>query len=66
VPEPGALYDFCREWLAGYKCPRLWFYVSELPMTPSGKVQKHRLTSMIAAGELNAVASFTREVSTSA
>ena len=61
-PEPGALYDFCRDRLAGYKCPRLWFYAAELPMTPSGKVQKHRLTSMIAAGELQVIASFTRDI----
>jgi fatty-acyl-CoA synthase len=62
APEPAELYAFCRDRLAGYKCPRLWFYAAELPLTPSGKVQKHRLTSMIAAGELHAIASFTRDI----
>jgi hypothetical protein len=31
-------------------------------MTPSGKVQTHRLVSMIADGELRAVATFSRKV----
>src|SRR5262249_31687656 len=46
------LHAFCRERLAGYKCPRLWFVVETFPATPSGKVQKHRLTEMIGRGEL--------------
>jgi fatty-acyl-CoA synthase len=61
APAPDALYAFCRDRLAGYKCPRLWFYVTELPLTPSGKVQKHRLVSMIADGELRAAATFSRK-----
>jgi len=61
LPEPDLLFAYCRERLAGYKCPRLWFYETEFPMTPSGKIQKHRLVSMIADGELQAVASFVRK-----
>jgi fatty-acyl-CoA synthase len=61
-PEPGELYAFCRDRLAGYKCPRLWFYVSDFPTTPSGKIQKHRLVGMIADGELQPVASFARGI----
>ncbi|HEY7202001.1 MAG TPA: AMP-binding protein [Candidatus Dormibacteraeota bacterium] len=45
-PAPGAapteqeLFDFCREHLAAFKTPRHWVFVDELPLTPSGKVQK--------------------------
>jgi fatty-acyl-CoA synthase len=62
APEPAALLDFCRAQLAAYKCPRLWFYVTELPTTPSGKVQKHRLVSMIAEGALRPEATFARKI----
>jgi fatty-acyl-CoA synthase len=62
TPEPAALLDFCRARLAAYKCPRLWFYVTELPTTTSGKVQKHRLVSMIAEGALRPEATFARKV----
>ncbi|HET6507882.1 MAG TPA: AMP-binding protein [Baekduia sp.] len=54
------LHAFCRERLAGYKCPRLWYVVPTFPATPSGKVQKHRLADMIAAGDLEPVASYQR------
>jgi fatty-acyl-CoA synthase len=61
-PEPDVLFNFCRQRLAGYKCPRLWFYVTEFPLTPSGKILKHRLVSMIADGELRAAATFSRTI----
>jgi fatty-acyl-CoA synthase len=60
--DPVELFEFCRARLAGYKCPRLWFYVTEFPLTPSGKIQKHRLVSMIAEGELEPVGTYTRQV----
>jgi fatty-acyl-CoA synthase len=62
VPPADQLYEFCRSRLAAYKCPRLWFFVDALPMTPSGKVQKHRLVSMIAERELCPAATFVRGV----
>ena len=34
---------FCRGRLGGYKIPRQFMYVVELPRTPLGKVQKHEL-----------------------
>ncbi len=37
------LADFCRENLAGYKCPRSFDFVDELPRTGTGKVQKRKL-----------------------
>ena len=49
VPRAGApvaaeeLATFARERLAGYKLPRLFEFVEELPRTPSGKVLKREL-----------------------
>jgi long-chain acyl-CoA synthetase len=34
---------FCREQLAGYKCPRSFDFVDALPTTGTGKVQKRKL-----------------------
>lgn len=38
--QSGELKDFCRQRLAGYKLPRLWRIVPELPHTASGKIQR--------------------------
>jgi fatty-acyl-CoA synthase len=56
------LYDHCRGRLAGYKCPRLWYFADALPMTPSGKVQKHLLVRMIVDDELRLAATFVRRI----
>jgi len=37
------LAAFCRENLAGYKCPRSYDFVEALPRTGTGKVQKRKL-----------------------
>ncbi len=37
------LLTFMRERLAGYKIPRRFFYLEELPKTPLGKVEKEKL-----------------------
>jgi long-chain acyl-CoA synthetase len=37
------LAAFCREQLAGYKCPRSFTFVDALPRTGTGKVQKRKL-----------------------
>jgi fatty-acyl-CoA synthase len=39
----------CRERLAGYKVPRVWQFVDELPQTSSGKIQKFVLRDIYAA-----------------
>jgi long-chain acyl-CoA synthetase len=39
----GDLAAFCREHLAGYKCPRSFELVAELPRDPNGKVLKRNL-----------------------
>lgn len=46
VPRPGyqltaeELEQHCRGYLAGFKCPKLYEFVSELPKTSTGKIQK--------------------------
>ena len=55
---PGASVDrdeldaHVRAELAAYKAPRLWVFVDEFPMTPSGKIQKFVLRDRFVAGEL--------------
>ncbi|KAA0965208.1 AMP-binding protein [Sporosarcina sp. ANT_H38] len=37
------LVTYCQEHLADYKVPKQFVFVDELPMTPSGKIQKTKL-----------------------
>jgi acyl-CoA synthetase (AMP-forming)/AMP-acid ligase II len=41
--EPEEIKDFCRQRLAGYKCPRTIDFVDELPRNASGKILKNQL-----------------------
>ena len=41
--DPATLERFISERLARYKVPRRWIVVDDLPLTASGKVQKHVL-----------------------
>lgn len=41
--EPGELRGHCRLFLASYKLPRVVYFVDELPLSGSGKVQKRLL-----------------------
>jgi acyl-CoA synthetase (AMP-forming)/AMP-acid ligase II len=43
TPDPDALVAYCRERLAPHKAPRLWTFLDEFPLTPSGEVQKYML-----------------------
>jgi len=43
---------YVRAELAAYKAPRVWVFVDEFPMTPSGKVQKFVLRDRFVAGEI--------------
>ncbi|MFD9890857.1 AMP-binding protein [Amycolatopsis sp. NPDC059027] len=52
APTATELHDFCRARLAPHKTPARWFHTTELPLTGSGKVQKHRLRGQIDHGEL--------------
>jgi fatty-acyl-CoA synthase len=58
---PGAALDrdeldaHVRGELAPFKAPRIWVFVEDFPMTPSGKVQKFVLRDRLVAGELRPV-----------
>jgi len=55
VPQKDELNAHVRAELAAYKAPRIWVFVDEFPMTPSGKVQKFVLRERFLAGELRPV-----------
>jgi acyl-CoA synthetase (AMP-forming)/AMP-acid ligase II len=40
---PVQLMEHCRQWIAGYKCPRSIEYREELPTSAAGKLLKHML-----------------------
>jgi len=42
-PSEDELRAFCRERLAHFKVPRYWKFVTEFPMTVTGKVQKFKM-----------------------
>lgn len=43
APDAAVLTAYCRERLAGFKCPREFRFVNELPRTAAGKLQRRRL-----------------------
>ena len=47
------LFAFVREQLAPYKAPRRWAFVSDYPLTASGKIQKFVLRERLLAGALD-------------
>jgi len=49
------LIDFCRERLAGYKCPRSVDFTDALPREPTGKLLKRRLRDPYWAAERRAI-----------
>ena len=55
MPEKDELVAYVRAELAAYKAPRIWVFVDEFPMTPSGKVQKFVLRDRFLAGDLRPV-----------
>ena len=46
-PTPGELIAFCRTQLGGFKIPRQYRFVPELPRTSLGKVRKHELATTL-------------------
>ena len=44
-PAPDALIAFCRAHLGGFKIPRQYRFVAQLPRTPLGKVLKHEIVA---------------------
>jgi long-chain acyl-CoA synthetase len=49
TPSPEELIEFCRGSLGGYKIPRQFMFVEQLPRTSLGKVQKHELVKQYLA-----------------
>jgi long-chain acyl-CoA synthetase len=47
--EPQSLLAWCRESLAGYKCPKEIRFVAEIPRNPMGKIDKRALRSGLLA-----------------
>ena len=45
--EGEVLREWCRERLAGYKCPRAFSFVPELPLSGAGKVLKNVLRAQV-------------------
>jgi len=41
--DPATLIDWCRDRLAGYKRPKRYEIVTELPKTATGKIQRYKL-----------------------
>lgn len=52
-PCGDALRELCLTHLARHKAPTHWYYVNELPATPTGKIQKFKLRDGIVTGELS-------------
>lgn len=48
--------DFCRRHIAAYKVPRQVYFITEMPLGPSGKILKRELRRLIAEQQLRAVA----------
>jgi fatty-acyl-CoA synthase len=46
--DPAELEMFARARLASFKVPRTWHQVPEFPLTASGKIQKYKLTELLA------------------
>jgi O-succinylbenzoic acid--CoA ligase len=46
-PTPEALAAWCRQHLAGFKVPKRWVVLEELPRTPSGKVALEALRAAL-------------------
>jgi long-chain acyl-CoA synthetase len=47
APDAESLISFCREHLAGFKCPRDVVFTDELPRTPTGKLLKYQLREQL-------------------
>lgn len=43
APDPERILDHCRQRLAAFKVPRYLAVVAEFPLTPSQRVEKHKL-----------------------
>jgi long-chain acyl-CoA synthetase len=61
VRAPGAEVDeaeliaYCKERIAGFKCPRSVDFIAELPRNPTGKILKRELRKHYWSGEARQV-----------
>ncbi|WP_200951234.1 MULTISPECIES: AMP-binding protein [unclassified Nocardioides] len=51
-PTVAELTDFLRQQIAPHKTPVFWKFVTDLPMTPTGKIQKFVLRDQIVEGSV--------------
>jgi acyl-CoA synthetase (AMP-forming)/AMP-acid ligase II len=52
-PSPEELRPFCRSALAGYKVPKYWYSIAELPLNGAGKVLRTTLRATHAEHDAN-------------
>ena len=52
ITGAGSLINHCRERLARFKVPTMWFDVKEFPLTASGKIKKITLQTLATKGDL--------------
>lgn len=50
--DAALLREHCAKSMARHKVPKFWYALPELPLTPSGKIQKFELSARAAKGEL--------------
>ncbi len=53
VADAAALDEFCKGRIGGYKRPRRYIFVDELPKSATGKILKAELRSQLQSGRLN-------------
>ncbi|WP_324739991.1 AMP-binding protein [Tsuneonella sp. CC-YZS046] len=51
-PDPAELREFARQNLMSYKAPSLWGFVSEFPVTDTGKLRKFKLCEDAVSGRI--------------
>jgi acyl-CoA synthetase (AMP-forming)/AMP-acid ligase II len=49
--EPKAIIGYCRERLAAFKVPSRLYVLTEIPRTPTGKVQRRRMPEFVSGSE---------------
>ena len=49
----GALDDFCKARIGGYKRPRRYIFVEELPKSATGKILKAELRQLVRSGHFD-------------
>lgn len=54
-PDPVQIREFLKQRIAGYKVPRSFTFVDELPLSAAGKILKHHLRASLAAADVPVV-----------